>query len=109
AIIHAAGKFETVAKTADKGTLGITASAPSIDLAQTVAWKDGVVAKLNAGVGALLKKAKVKVIKGWGRFEDAKTCIVSAEDHEIRISAEHVILATGSEPIELPFLPFGGD
>jgi dihydrolipoamide dehydrogenase len=109
AIIHAAGKFETVAKAAGGGTLGITAAQPAIDLKQTVEWKDGIVRKLNAGVAALLKKAKVKVIKGWAKFEDAKTCVVKTDDGDIRITAEHVILATGSEPVELPFLPFGGD
>src|SRR5690606_30982947 len=110
AIIHAAGKYETVAKAASgEGALGITASTPAIDLSKTVEWKDGVVKKLNAGVAALLKKAKVKVIKGWAEFSDAKTCTVNTDDGEIRISAEHVILATGSEPVELPFLKFGGD
>jgi len=109
AIIHAAGKFETVAKAAGDGTLGITASEPAIDLSKTVAWKDGIVRKLNAGVAALLKKAKVKVIKGWATFDDAKTCRVETEDGPITITAEHVILATGSEAVELPFLPFGGD
>jgi dihydrolipoamide dehydrogenase len=110
AIIHAAGKYETVAKAAaDGGSLGITASAPAVDLSKTVAWKDGIVRKLNAGVAALLKKAKVKVIKGWAEFADAKTCTVKTVDGDIRITAEHVILATGSEPVELPFLPFGGD
>lgn len=110
AIIHAAGKYETVAKAASgDGTLGITASTPAIDLSKTVEWKDGVVRKLNAGVAALLKKAKVKVIKGWADFSDAKTCTVKTDDGDIRITAEHVILATGSEPVELPFLPFGGD
>ena len=109
AIIHAAGKYETVLKAAGDGTLGITASEPAIDLSKTVAWKDGIVRKLNNGVAALLKKAKVKVIKGWATFADAKTCVVTTDDGEIRITAEHVILATGSEPVELPFLPFGGD
>ncbi len=109
AIIHAASKFETVAKAAGEGTLGITASAPAIDLSQTVAWKDGIVRKLNSGVAALLKKAKVKVINGWATFADAKTCRVETEDGPVTITAEHVILATGSEPVELPFLPFGGD
>ncbi len=109
AIIHAAGKYETVAKAAGDGTLGITASTPAIDLSKTVEWKDGVVRKLNAGVAALLKKAKVKVIKGWADFSDAKTCTVKTDDGDLRITAEHVILATGSEPVELPFLPFGGD
>ncbi|MBN8529854.1 MAG: dihydrolipoyl dehydrogenase [Caulobacterales bacterium] len=109
AVIHAANKFETVAKAANGGTLGITASKPSVDLKQTVEWKNGIVRKLNAGVAGLLKKAKVKVIKGWATFSDAKTCTVKTDDGEITISAEHVILATGSEPVELPFLPFGGD
>lgn len=109
AIIHAAGKYETVLKAAGDGTLGITASEPAIDLSKTVAWKDGIVRKLNNGVAALLKKAKVRVIKGWATFADAKTCVVTTDDGDIRITAEHVILATGSEPVELPFLPFGGD
>jgi len=109
AIIHAASKFETVSKAAGDGTLGITASEPAIDLSKTVEWKDGIVRKLNNGVAALLKKSKVKVIKGWATFQDAKTCRVETEDGPITISAEHVILATGSEPVELPFLPFGGD
>ncbi|WP_029415177.1 dihydrolipoyl dehydrogenase [Brevundimonas bacteroides] len=109
AIIHAAAKYETVTKAAGDGTLGITASAPAIDLSKTVEWKDGIVRKLNTGVAALLKKAKVKVIKGWATFQDAKTCRVETEDGPVTITAEHVILATGSEPVELPFLPFGGD
>jgi dihydrolipoamide dehydrogenase len=109
AIIHAASKFETVSKAANGGTLGITVADPVIDFAQTVAWKDGIVKKLNGGVAALLKKAKVKVIKGWAQFSDAKTCTVKTDDGDIVISAEHVILATGSEPVELPFLKFGGD
>jgi len=109
AIIHAANKFETVARAADGGTLGITASKPAVDLSKTVEWKDGIVRKLNGGVAALLKKARVKVIKGWAEFSDAKTCTVKTADGDVTISAEHVILATGSEPVELPFLPFGGD
>jgi dihydrolipoamide dehydrogenase len=108
AMIHAAGKFEAVAKAANGGTLGITASKPSIDLSETVKWKDGIVAKLNTGVASLLKRAKVNVITGWATFSDAKTCTVKTADDEQTISAEHVILATGSEPVELPFLPFGG-
>ncbi len=109
AVIHAANKFETVSKAADGGTLGITASKPAIDLKATVAWKDGIVKKLNGGVAALLKKAKVKVVKGWATFSDAKTCTVKTAEGDVTITAEHVILATGSEPVELPFLPFGGD
>ncbi|MHB8530904.1 MAG: dihydrolipoyl dehydrogenase [Caulobacteraceae bacterium] len=110
ALIHAAGQFADMRLTAaGKGDMGIAlGAAPSIDLAQTVRWKDGVVDKLNGGVAALLKRAKVRVIAGWARFTDAKTCVVEVGGETITIAAEHVILAAGSLPVELPFLPFGG-
>jgi dihydrolipoamide dehydrogenase len=108
AMIHAATKFETVSDAASGGTLGIKAEKASIDLAETVRWKDGIVGKLNQGVAGLLKRAKVRVIAGWATFSDAKTCTVKTAEGETTITAEHVILATGSEPVELPFLPFGG-
>jgi dihydrolipoamide dehydrogenase len=109
ALIHAATKYETVAKAADGGTLGITASNPAIDLSQTVAWKDGVVGKLNHGVTGLLKRAKTRVLHGWATFTDAKTATVKTADGEVTVEAENVLLAQGSLPVELPFMPFGGD
>lgn len=109
ALIHAAGLFHEMTEAADKACFGIRlASPPTLDLSETVAWKETVVDRLNGGVGALLKRAKVKVIEGWARFSDAKTCSVETADGQVRIVAEHVILATGSVPVELPFLPFGG-
>ena len=109
ALIHAASKFETVAKAANGGTLGITASAPSIDFAQTIAWKAGIVDRLNGGVKGLLKRAKTRLVEGWAVFSDAKTCTVATKEGELTITAEHVILASGSIPVELPFLPFDGE
>ena len=110
AIIHVAAEYETMAHAAAKPLNGISLAAkPAIDFAETVKWKDGVVKKLNSGVGGLLKRAKVKVIEGWATFSDAKTCTVKTKDGEQIITAEHVILATGSVPVELPFLKFGGD
>jgi dihydrolipoamide dehydrogenase len=109
ALIHAAGAFEAMTKTATESHMGLRLkSAPELDLAETVRWKDGVVNKLNGGVAGLLKRAKVKVIQGWARFTSDKTCTVETADGPVQIIAEQVILATGSKPIELPFLPFGG-
>ena len=73
-----------------------------IDLTQTVAWKNGIVKKLNQGVSGLLKRAKVNVIKGWATFSDAKTCSVKTKSGAVTIHAEYVILATGSEATPLP-------
>jgi dihydrolipoamide dehydrogenase len=110
AMIHVAGEFETMARAASTGLNGITlASAPAIDMAKTVAWKNGITGKLNMGVSTLLKRAKVRVVQGWAKFSDAKTCSVAQKDGAtLTISAEHVILANGSLPVALPHLPFGG-
>lgn len=110
AMIHAAEKFSNVREAAKQGgTLGISLSAPpTLNLAETVKWKDGVVNRLNEGVAGLLKRAKVQVIAGWANFVDAKSCVVQTPAGQVSISAEHVVLATGSEPVALPGLPFGG-
>jgi len=64
--------------------------------------------RLNEGVAGLLKRAKVQVISGWASFVDAKSCVVQTAGGQVSITAEHVVLATGSEPVALPGLPFGG-
>ena len=105
ALIHAADAFHQAAGYADGSPLGIRACAPTIDVTQTVAWKDGIVKRLTGGVGALLKKNGVKVVQGWARIVDGKTVDVG----DLRIRCEHLLLATGSVPVELPFMPFGGN
>ncbi|MBR9824693.1 MAG: dihydrolipoyl dehydrogenase [Alphaproteobacteria bacterium] len=109
AMIHAATKYEDMAKHAETDELGIyLAEAPKLDMGKLVGWKDGIVTKLTSGVGQLLKAAGAEHIAGWAKFSDAKTCIVEMENGEqVEITAEHVILATGSVEVELPFLPFG--
>jgi len=109
ALIHAAEEFQAVLHHASgESPIGISLGRPSIDLKRTIAWKDGIVNRLNSGVAGLLKKARVTVVKGWGVLQDGRTCEVETTRGQQRIIAEHVVLATGSEPVELPFLPFGG-
>lgn len=109
AFIHAAGEFAGMVAAATEPHFGISLAAPPLlDLAATVAWKETIVNRLNTGVEALLKRAQVKVVNGWAYFSDAKTCTVETADGPVVINPEHVILATGSVPVELPFLPFGG-
>ncbi len=109
ALIHAAGLYEQMAATHAKSMFGISLGrAPELDLTETVAWKESIVDKLSGGVAGLLRKAKVKTLAGWARFSDAKTCTVDTDEGLVRIEAEHVILATGSIPVEVPGIPFGG-
>jgi dihydrolipoamide dehydrogenase len=108
ALIHAASQFAAMAEAVGKGRFGISLSAPPVlDLAETVRWKEGIVGRLEHGVAALLQRAGVRVLHGWATFSDAKTCRVATDEGEVTVTAEHVILATGSEPVELPSLPFG--
>jgi dihydrolipoamide dehydrogenase len=109
ALIHAAGKFDTMRRSIGGDALGITVrEPPSIDLARTVFWKDGIVDRLSGGVSALLRKAKVRVLEGWATFSDAKTCTVQTDGAAETIRAERVILANGSEPASVPGFELGG-
>lgn len=109
ALIHVAHEFATARGFASESALGIRVQAPTIDIGRAQAWKDGVVGKLTGGVGALLKKAGVQVIKGWATVVDGKTVDVAVQGEEpLRLRCEHLLLATGSDPVELPHLPFGG-
>lgn len=109
ALIHAADEFDALKRMASgKSDLGIGAANATIDLGITTAWKDGIVARLSSGVSSLLQKARVKIIHGKARFRDGKTVEVETETGLQIIRAESVVIATGSEPVELAALPFGG-
>lgn len=103
ALIHAAEEFHRIT---EGSAIGITAADPAIDLTKTVAWKDGIVARLTGGVAGLMKRAGVRQLTGTARFVDGKTVALSGGE---TIRAKHIVIATGSEPVELPPLPFGGD
>ena len=111
AMIHAADAYHQAHHFMGDSTLGIHVESASIDIAQTVRWKDGIVARLTGGVGALLKKHGVRVIKGWAQVVDGKTVDVTPEKPDakpMRIQGEHLLLATGSVELGLPGMPFGG-
>ncbi len=109
ALIHAAEMFGNAkAAAAAETAFGLTAGKPTLDLARTVAWKEGIVGRLTGGVAGLLKKAGVKIVVGTARFRDGKSVVVDTETGVQAIRAEQVVIATGSVPVELPALPFGG-
>jgi dihydrolipoamide dehydrogenase len=124
ALIHVADQFHQVKShgqpalrghgVAPAADIGIRVQSPRIDLAQTVRWKDGIVTRLTGGVAALLKKHGVTVVDGWARVVDGKTVEVRTrhdshpDNADMRIRCEHLLLATGSEAVPLPGLPFGG-
>ncbi|MGN4076988.1 dihydrolipoyl dehydrogenase [Burkholderia gladioli] len=109
ALIHAAEEFDKARHYAKESPLGISAASPAIDIGRTVAWKDGIVARLTGGIGTLMKRHGVEVLQGEARVIDGKTVEVAREGGEpLRVRGEHLLLAAGSEPVALPSMPFGG-
>jgi len=106
-LIHAAHRFHDLAKHAKKdGHMGISIPGPAeLNMADLVGWKENIVTRLNKGVEHLLKNAGAELITGWAEFQDAKTVKIGEGKDAIIVQAEHVILANGSVPIELPFMP----
>lgn len=110
ALIHVADEYSRACQQASRAELGIRVQSPTLDIGQAINWKNGIVDRLTTGVAGLMKKHGVQVIRGWARIVDGKTVDVSVDGQSEpqRIHCEHLLLATGSQSVELPSLPFGG-
>lgn len=82
---------------------GIRIGAATLDLATMQKRKDSVVAQNTKGIEFLFRKHKIRWAKGRGTLKAGNVVEV---DGVGAYAAKHVIIATGSQPIELPFLPF---
>jgi dihydrolipoamide dehydrogenase len=88
---------------------GIIAGEIKLDLGAMMKRKGEVVGKLTGGVAYLMKKNKIEVVKGLGKPLDGNTVEVTGEDGAKRtLKTQNILLATGSVPVELPFLKFDG-
>lgn len=85
---------------------GIEVADLKVNMSQMVARKSDVVKQNVDGIAFLMKKNKIDVHHGTGSFVDKNTIRVTADGKEETLSAENVIIATGSKPTPLPFAPF---
>ena len=102
ALLHAARVIDEAESMAEHG---IRFGAPQIDIDKLRAWKSGVVGKLTGGLTALARQRKVTVVQGSGRFVAPRVIEVTGEGGTQRIGFDHCIIAAGSEPVKLPFVP----
>ena len=107
AMIHVADEFYRMVHASSAAT-GLACENPTVDLAQTQSWKNGIVSRLTGGVAALLKRAGVRVITGQADFLDGKTVEVSDGESRQRITGRFTVIASGSVPAALPNAPLGG-
>ena len=88
---------------------GVVLDKVSLDLATMLARKDKVVKTLTGGVRALMKGNKVTTFAGLGTItEPGKVRVRPNEGEATVIAADHIVIATGSVPINLPSMPFDG-
>jgi dihydrolipoamide dehydrogenase len=87
-------------------THGIELNDLKVNMQQMIARKNDVVAQNTAGITYLFKKNKIDSFQGIGSFVDKNTIKVTKEDGTSEtITAKNVIIASGSKPTTLPFLP----
>lgn len=92
------------------GEHGVVLGEVRLDLPAMMARKVRIVRELTDGLALLMRKNKIVVIRGHGQFVTPERLAVSSEQgaQTQELEAQHVILAAGSVPIELPFLRFDG-
>ncbi len=89
---------------------GVEVGEVKLNLPEMMKRKDAVVSDMTKGVAFLMKKNKITVFTGMGKLTSGTTVEVTAEDGSTQtITGKHLLIATGSEVIELPFLKFDGD
>jgi dihydrolipoamide dehydrogenase len=89
--------------------MGIKVDNPTVDLPTMMARKDSVVETLTSGVSFLMKKNKIEKVVGNAKFVSANAVeVVGPDGKKQTLTAKHIIIATGSAPVELPFMKFDG-
>ncbi|WP_170755882.1 dihydrolipoyl dehydrogenase [Ruegeria lacuscaerulensis] len=106
ALLHVA---KVITEAEEMGAHGVSFGKPKIDLDELRAFKDSVVGKLTGGLDGLSKGRKVQIVRGYGRFSGPNMIEVVGDDGMTTVSFDLCIIAAGSEPVELPFIPHDDD
>jgi dihydrolipoamide dehydrogenase len=90
------------------GGHGIRTGSVVVDLPELMEWKKKIVSGLGDNVRKLLEANKIPLIRGNARLASDQVAEVQGADGTASLRAGAILLATGSEPVPLPFLPFDG-
>lgn len=102
ALLHAAKVIDDAEQ---MSAHGIKFGAPEIDVSQLKKWKESTVKKLTGGLKMLSKQRKVDIINGFGKFTSPTEITVDSSGKKQTIGFKNAIIAVGSKPVKLPFLP----
>ncbi|MCH9611121.1 MAG: Dihydrolipoyl dehydrogenase [Chlamydiales bacterium] len=96
---------DVLRKVREANQFGISCQNVAFDYAAMKDRKDGVVNGIRRGLEGLIKSNQITIFNGYGKFISANEVKVTGQDNEV-LEAPKIIIATGSEPRELPFIPF---
>jgi dihydrolipoamide dehydrogenase len=102
ALLHAAKVLEDAR---DAKAMGISFAKPEIDIDALRGYKDKVVKQLTGGLNMLAKQRKVEIVQGVGTLKDKNHLTVEHEGKTQTIAFEQLVIAAGSQPVSLPFIP----
>ncbi|HBM9711362.1 TPA: dihydrolipoyl dehydrogenase [Proteus mirabilis] len=102
ALLHVAKVIEEAKALSEHGVVFDT---PKTDIDKIRIWKDKVISQLTGGLAGMAKGRKVNVVNGEARFTGSHTLSVEGSEGTTTITFENAIVAAGSRPIELPFIP----
>ncbi|MBY6159225.1 dihydrolipoyl dehydrogenase [Mameliella alba] len=102
ALLHVA---KVITEAEEMGAHGISFAKPQIDLDELRAFKNSVVGQLTGGLDGLSKGRKVQVVRGYGKFTGPNMIEVQGDEGTTSVSFDNCIIAAGSEPVALPFIP----
>ena len=103
ALLHVA---KVIDESQDIAAHGVQFGKPVLDIQKIAAWKNNLIAKLTGGLKMLAKQRKVQIVRGTAQFTSANELEVTQLDgtKEV-IQFDNAIIAVGSKPVNLPFIP----
>ena len=106
ALLHSTEVFHELKEHASAH--GIVCKEIEHDLSALMKKKDGVVDQLGKGVRALVTKKGVTCLEGTARIIGSGDIEIDSGKSAGKYKANEIVIATGSKPVELPFLPYDG-
>ncbi len=107
ALITAAKKYDELSHLAEMGIQ--VPDGANLDMKKLQEWKLSVVKRLTGGVSTLLKANKADQIFGEAKVVNATTVEVATADGPVTVTCKHLVVATGSRPIEIPGFSYKDD
>lgn len=102
ALLHAAKVIDDCEEMSE---FGVSFGKPKLDIEKLRGWKDSVVKRLTGGLKMMAKQREVQLVTGFGQFADSNSIAVTNGDEQTLVRFEQCIIAAGSLPVKLPFIP----